>query len=89
MVPQHKFKGKELLYKKQVEEQQERDQEQEKKQEQRRNQKRFYLLQKQGANFASRVNAQYLSYDVFTMIPCHLIPDDFHALTVDGKDILT
>jgi hypothetical protein len=35
--------------------------------------KSFYLLQNQGANFASRVNAQYLSYDVFTMIPCHLI----------------
>jgi hypothetical protein len=67
MVPQGKFKGKELLYKKQVEEQQERDQEQEQKQEQKRNQKRLLPTAKsKGANFASRVNAQYLCYDVFT-----------------------
>jgi hypothetical protein len=85
-----KFKGKELLYKKQVEEQQERDQEQEKKQEQRRNQKRLLpTVKNKGANFASRVNTQYLYNDVFTMIPCHHIPKDFHALTADVKDILT
>ncbi len=91
MVSQGKFKGKELLNKKQVEEQEERDQEQEKKQEQKRIKKRLLPTAKnKDANFASRVNAQYLYYDVFTIIlPCHLIPDDFHALMVDVKDILT
>jgi hypothetical protein len=48
MVPPDKIRGKELLYKKLVEEQQERDQEQEEKQKQRRNQKDIYLLQRTG-----------------------------------------
>jgi hypothetical protein len=89
MLPQGKFKGKELLYKNQVEEQQERDQEQEKNKN-KKNQKRLLpTAKKKGANFASRVNAQYLYYDVFTMIPHHLIPDDFDALTANVKNILT
>jgi hypothetical protein len=73
-----------------VEEQQERDQEQEKKQEQKSNKQRLLPTAKnKGANFASRVNAQYLYYNIFIMIPCHLIPDDFDALMADVKNILT
>jgi hypothetical protein len=41
-----------------------------KKQEQRRNQKKLLpTLKNRAADFASRVNAQYLYYAVFTMIP--------------------
>jgi hypothetical protein len=80
-----------VLFKKCMEEELEQKQGQEEKQEeQRRNQKKTLPTAKnRAAKFASRVNAQCLYYAVFTMIPCHIIPEDFHALTTNFKDILT
>jgi hypothetical protein len=73
-----------------VEEYEERDQEQDEKQEQRRNQKRLLPTAKNmAAKFASRVNIQCLYYAAFTMIPCHHIPEDLHALMAIVKDICT
>ncbi len=90
MVPQGKFKGKELLYKKQVEEQQERDQEQEEKQEQRRNQKRLLPTAKnKGANLHPESMPNISTMLFFTMIPCHHIPEDFHLLMAIVNPILT
>jgi hypothetical protein len=69
-----------------VEEQQVRDQEKEKNKSKKETKKRHLPTEKnKGANFASRVNTQYLYYDVFTMIPCHLVSDDFHALMAEPK----
>jgi hypothetical protein len=90
ILPQGKFKGKELPYKMQLEEQQERDQEQEKKQEQKRNKKDSYLLQRTRVLTLHPESMPNISTTMFfTMIPFHIIPDDFDALTAGVKNILT
>jgi hypothetical protein len=75
--PQGKLRGKELLF-------------HDKKQEQGKNQERLLPTAKNRASkFTSRVNAQFLYYDVFTIFTRHVLPEDLDLLREIVKNIMT